>query len=427
MKKTFLAVIAILSALPFVSYAQTNTLPTSGNVGIGTTSPVTTLQVSSSSGNGVVIGTTAYPSWLGTNGLYIDGNIRANNYYFNNGSAINWGASQARIIGVSPSTGANTYLSFYTGGIAAQGERMRIIDDGKIGIGTTSPNDLLEVNGNIRISDNISGSILKRANAISTLFESKRTDDTRAGLLRTNGWGDFSFNNSVGIGYDLSTSPNMTGGLFVSSQLGIGTTSPVSMFQVRSGSSKASIGSAGDVNSDVLHFGTSYFGMNAARYYNGSTTSQSWALNGDNYSNGAGVIYGSVLGDLYFATIPSIGGADRVLSDADIAGHVALKISASGVVYTKELNVQTNIFPDYVFQKDYRLRPLAEVQAYIDQNHHLPEIPSEQEVIKNGLNLGEMNKLLLKKVEELTLYLIQQQEEINMIKRKQEESNAKKP
>jgi hypothetical protein len=47
------------------------------------------------------------------------------------------------------------------------------------------------------------------------------------------------------------------------------------------------------------------------------------------------------------------------------------------------------------------------VKTYIDQNHHLPEIPSEQEVAKNGINLGEMNKLLLKKVEELTLYLIE--------------------
>jgi hypothetical protein len=66
-----------------------------------------------------------------------------------------------------------------------------------------------------------------------------------------------------------------------------------------------------------------------------------------------------------------------------------------------------------VFKKDYQLRPLSEVKTYIDQNQHLPEIPSAQEIAKDGLNLGEMNRLLVKKVEELTLYLIEQKEENN--------------
>jgi hypothetical protein len=60
-----------------------------------------------------------------------------------------------------------------------------------------------------------------------------------------------------------------------------------------------------------------------------------------------------------------------------------------------------------VFKPDYQLPLLTDVKTYIDQNHHLPGISSEAEVAKNGLNLGEMNKLLLKKVEELTLYLIE--------------------
>jgi hypothetical protein len=70
-----------------------------------------------------------------------------------------------------------------------------------------------------------------------------------------------------------------------------------------------------------------------------------------------------------------------------------------------------NSWPDYVFKKDYQLPSLQEVKAYIDRNQHLPEIPSEQEMSKNGLNLGEMNTLLIKKVEELTLYLIEKEKE----------------
>lgn len=64
-------------------------------------------------------------------------------------------------------------------------------------------------------------------------------------------------------------------------------------------------------------------------------------------------------------------------------------------------------WPDYVFKKDYNLPTLTEVKTYIDKNQHLPEMPSAEQLERDGLNLGEMNKLLVKKVEELTLYLIE--------------------
>jgi len=135
-----------------------------GNVGIGTTTPSTTLQVSSATNKGVVIGTTSYPSWMGTDGLYVDGSFRANTYLVGSGSAINWGASQAQIMGYNPSTGSNTYLSFLTGGISAFGERMRIIDNGNVGIGTTTPTAKLEVIGDIRASSSITTSSLFSTN-----------------------------------------------------------------------------------------------------------------------------------------------------------------------------------------------------------------------------------------------------------------------
>lgn len=67
--------------------------------------------------------------------------------------------------------------------------------------------------------------------------------------------------------------------------------------------------------------------------------------------------------------------------------------------------------PDYVLKPTYSLLPLGEVKTYLNKNQHLPEIPSALEVTEKGLNLGEMNKLLTKKVEELTLHLIQLKEE----------------
>ena len=77
--------------------------------------------------------------------------------------------------------------------------------------------------------------------------------------------------------------------------------------------------------------------------------------------------------------------------------------------------------PDYVFEKNYDLRPLTEVEAYINQNKHLPEIPAAKEMEKDGVNLGEMNMMLLKKVEELTLYMIDLKKE-NEAQRKQNEA-----
>jgi hypothetical protein len=84
------------------------------------------------------------------------------------------------------------------------------------------------------------------------------------------------------------------------------------------------------------------------------------------------------------------------------------KLDVNGTVHSKQINVDMNGWPDYVFKPTYRLPSLSDLKTYIDANHHLPEMPSEQEVAEKGLNLGEMNKLLTKKVEELTLYLIEQ-------------------
>ncbi len=83
------------------------------------------------------------------------------------------------------------------------------------------------------------------------------------------------------------------------------------------------------------------------------------------------------------------------------------KFAVNGSVIANSITVKVYPWADYVFKRGYQLPSLTDVKTYIDQNHHLPEIPSEQEVAQNGINLGEINRLLLKKVEELTLYLIE--------------------
>lgn len=72
---------------------------------------------------------------------------------------------------------------------------------------------------------------------------------------------------------------------------------------------------------------------------------------------------------------------------------------------------------DKVFEKNYNLKSLKEIESFISKHHHLPNIPSATEVVKSGIDLGEMNAKLLEKIEELTLHLIAMQKEINSLKK----------
>lgn len=90
------------------------------------------------------------------------------------------------------------------------------------------------------------------------------------------------------------------------------------------------------------------------------------------------------------------------------------KLAVKGDIHTQEVKVDLNgaIAPDYVFEEDYDLRSLEETESYIQANKHLPEIPSATEMEENGFELKEMNLKLLQKIEELTLYLIEQNKQI---------------
>ncbi len=87
-------------------------------------------------------------------------------------------------------------------------------------------------------------------------------------------------------------------------------------------------------------------------------------------------------------------------------------LAVEGRIGTREVKVTPQSWPDYVFAKEYDLMPLADLQSFIQKHRHLPNIPSEKEVNENGIDAGAMNALLLEKIEELTLYLIELEGEI---------------
>ncbi len=118
-------------------------------------------------------------------------------------------------------------------------------------------------------------------------------------------------------------------------------------------------------------------------------------------------------------------GATRMIIDGK-TGNVGIgtaspksKLAVNGEIRAKEINVMANIdVPDYVFKEDYDLPSISSTKEYINENKHLPGIPSASEIGESGINVGEMNLMLLKKIEELTLYIIDQNERIESLEEK---------
>ncbi|PQA91112.1 hypothetical protein B0A69_18720 [Chryseobacterium shigense] len=106
-------------------------------------------------------------------------------------------------------------------------------------------------------------------------------------------------------------------------------------------------------------------------------------------------------------------GTDQYDNDSNFIFYVKKGIKAEQV---KVENPAANGWADYVFKKDYKLTTLEEVEKHISEKGHLPNIPSADEVAKNGINLGEMDVKLLEKIEELTLYSIEQNRQIQELK-----------
>ena len=128
---------------------------------------------------------------------------------------------------------------------------------------------------------------------------------------------------------------------------------------------------------------------------------------------------------LYLRSGTTTGGwkAWREILVTDSWGNVGIgtnnpqaKLAVDGNILAKEIKVKTDItVPDYVFEPDYELPSLKSIEDYVKLHKHLPEIPSASKITNEGLDLAEMNLLLLKKIEELTLHVISQQKQIDKL------------
>jgi len=104
------------------------------------------------------------------------------------------------------------------------------------------------------------------------------------------------------------------------------------------------------------------------------------------------------------------------------------KLAVEGTIGARRVKVTQTSWADFVFEPDYQLPSLADLESYIKANKHLPDVPSAKEVAKDGVDLGEMNRILLQKIEELTLHVIEEsrrnkelEEKMRLLEKKLEE------
>jgi hypothetical protein len=142
---------------------------------------------------------------------------------------------------------------------------------------------------------------------------------------------------------------------------------------------------------------------------------------GSGVTNEQMLIFGADANGSYVSSIKQgIGGANLIFQAQNnpvggFGGNVGIgttspteKLTVNGAILATKVTVKQSVMPDYVFESNYALPTLQELERYIAANKHLPDVPSAKEVAQNGLDVGDMEKSLLQKVEELTLYLLEE-------------------
>jgi len=315
-------------------------------------------------------------------------------------------------------------------------ESENLIVNGNVGIGTTTPQAKLDVIGEIHSDFNNANSNLRMSGGThngKNISSMLRNDGASTYMLLTNNGDPFGvwnglrpliINNSNGDVYSANYKIQIyhdSGNITTLGNVGIGTVPSeklevynsditpgvISLKSNRNDASNVDVGrvSAKQGTTEIARIGLPRASEASSGYFTFWTK-----------ANNASILTEKM-------RINSNGNVSIGTTDVDPTGAM---LTVNGSIHTKEVKVDLAVpLADYVFDTNYKLMPLHEVEQFVNVNSHLPEMPSAAEVSKNGLNMGEMQNKLLQKVEELTLYMIDQQKTINQQSAKIEELEKK--
>lgn len=293
-------------------------------------------------------------------GVYTDGS--------NSKLLINWYCGKDVAINANPAKAGNVTMTSATMGM--------------VGIGTT-PATKLDVNGQITMRTGAQDGFIPVSDATGKMTWTDPQLITSQSLL----WQE----NSSDIYYN-------------SGNVGIGTSTPQAKLDV--------YGSMRTNYSPIFLTSDDYHGLKWFDTYAGSTIDGPvlFGYGGGSLATNTGGITKNIL---IWKEDGSVGiGTDKT---------AGFKLSVEGKIRAREIEVNADMWADYVFAKDYNLMPLEDLEKFIKTKNHLPNIPTAKEVAENGLNLGEMQIKQMEKIEELTLYLLEIKKQLNMVQEENKE------
>jgi hypothetical protein len=425
MRKTLLLISMTILSINFI-YSQTNSFPTNGNVGIGTPAPNFKLDVRgttaigqytngtavidafnsyayfgcNTSTNGIAIGTTGN---IGIGTLTPEGKV----VIAENGSALTIGSGaigfnrnyvDGKIYNNSKSA---WQINGIDDGFSIQGfnngtfnEPFKILKNGNIGIGTPTPE------GKVVIAENgLAMSIGSNAIGFNRNYVDGKIYNNSILGWQINGGETFAiqgFNGALNEPFTIKRNGN----------IGIGTPTPEGKVVI------AENGSAMSIGSNAIGFNRNYVD---GKIYNISILG--WQIN-------AGETF----------AIQGFNGALNEPFTIRRNGNIGIgtncpqtKLDVAGTIRADEVKVDLTRGQgcDYVFKSNYKLMDLGELEIFVKTNHHLPEIASENEMVENGLNMKEFQMKLLQKMEEMTLYVIEQNKKIELLQNEIKELKTK--
>ncbi len=285
-------------------------------------------------------------------------------------------------------------------------EQMRIAETGNVGIGTSTPTEKMDVVGNANVSGSITSSALK----LGTISNNIQLTP----FLTSTGGTALSLGNHTPINPLIGCLPPFINDNFITTRTTIIFPNSITGLDLRNDGTNGYIDYGADSGDHIV----SVLKINSSCHIN--TT-----INENGGSVGIGIA--TPLAKLHVNGTSIMNGKVFIgMTTCTTCSNNLYKLYVEGGIATRDVKVTAGAFPDYVFEKEYKLMTIYELEKYINKNKHLPEIPSATEIEKNdGYEIGDMQTKLVKKIEEQTLYIIDLQKQMDELKKQLNELNSK--